>query len=147
MLNRTRVKLLTALVVGAVSLLPGWRPAEAQEVGVQGTNPNTCEDVEVCLWENNDFNQGNTNHCLQFTADDSSYTNNTWWQCTSNTSTTDGMNDEASSFRNDFNFTSVDLCRNSNFGTPCSRFGPNTQDGFLSNNDVGDNAASSHNLL
>lgn len=111
---------------------------------VAGADPNSCESGEVCLFENYDFNDGNTNHVRQWVGDDSTYTNNTWFNATDGTWSNDGMNDETSSVKNNGTQCSVTLFQNSSYGGAASTFARGTSDGNLSNNAIGDNRASSH---
>lgn len=98
-----------------------------------------CETGEVCLYENNDFNRGATNHVYQWEGKDDSYTDNNWYD------SNDGLNDEASSVKNNgggsFNVT---LYQHSDRGGAHSLFAPGDSDGYLDNNAIGDNRASSH---
>jgi hypothetical protein len=98
-----------------------------------------CESGEVCLFENNEYNENNTNHVFQWLGDDESYVNNVWYN------STDGLNDEASSVKNNGGGSyNVTLCQHSGNAGACSRFAPGDGDPQLSNNNVGDNRASSH---
>jgi hypothetical protein len=98
-----------------------------------------CESGEVCLFENNDYNQNNTNHVRQWTGDDSDYSNNVWHN------SNDGLDDEASSVKNNGGGSyNVTLYQHRNGGGAWTRFAPGTADPYLANNNIGDNRASSH---
>jgi hypothetical protein len=98
-----------------------------------------CESGEVCLYENNDYNQNAANHVRQWTGNDEYYSNDVW------NNSTDGLNDEASSVKNNGGGSyNVTLYQHSGGGGASSRFAPGTGDPYLANNNVGDNRASSH---
>lgn len=112
--------------------------------GVAGADPGVCESGEVCLFENNDYNQGGTPHVRQWTGDDATYTNNDWYDSEDGSWTTDGLNDEASSIKNQGTSCNVALYQHSNYSGASSTFARGASDGYLTNNNIGDNRASSH---
>ncbi|MEU5877021.1 peptidase inhibitor family I36 protein [Spirillospora sp. NPDC047279] len=98
-----------------------------------------CETGEVCLFENNNYNENNTNHVYQWTGKDELYNNNVWYN------SSDGLNDEASSVKNNgggsFNVT---LYQHEGGGGAHSTYAPGSGSARLGNNNIGDNRASSH---
>ena len=126
-----RLATVTACALGA-SVAIAASPAAA--------SPNTtCNSGRFCLYENNDFNRGNTDHWLDLTADDYDLRNNYW------TGSNDSIDNETSSIKNRTG------CRVSVYqhvgGTGAtSTWGPGANDGFLANNVVGDNRASAVNI-
>lgn len=105
----------------------------------------TCDGGEVCLYENNTWNEGSTNHCKQWWAStgDSNFSNNTWLDCTAHDTTTDGMNDETSSMKNRSSIYAVTLWQHANYTGASSLFASGVSDAYLANNAIGDNRASS----
>ena len=129
----TTRRLTIATLIGAaiLGLTVGAAPAQA-------VNDFNCDAGEGCWYENNDFNAGASNHVHQWEVDDLNYSNDVWFN------SSDGMNDETSSIWNRDAFDSLRLYQNSNHGGANSQFGPGASDGFLANNSIGDNRASSH---
>ncbi|MFA1541816.1 peptidase inhibitor family I36 protein [Actinomadura monticuli] len=98
-----------------------------------------CETGEVCLFENNNYNENNTNHVYQWTGNDDIYSNNVWYN------STDGLDNEASSVKNNGSGSyNVTLYQHNSGGGAHSTFAPGTSDPSLANNSIGDNRASSH---
>ena len=126
---------LTA-VIGATLLLGG-----VAEAGSGGG----CASPNACLYENNDYNNGNTDHWRDFTADHGNF-NNLNWLNHDGSDSGDGMDNETSSIKNRRG-CSVVLYQNISWGGAASTFGNGTDDGFLSNNTIGDNRASSIDLF
>jgi hypothetical protein len=113
---------------------------------VADADPALCESGEVCIYENYDYNNGAVDNRRQWTTNDTDYTNNTWFNVTSGSWTSDGLNDETSSVRNSGNSCNVRLQQNtgtSSIGST-STFNLGAADGNLSNNNIGDNRASGH---
>lgn len=104
-------------------------------------NDNKCshKQDEFCLYENNDFNKGNTKHVRQWTGDDYDYRNNAWYN------SNDGLDNEASSV---WNRTGCRVTLYQHVGGTGARttFSSGARDGFLANNNIGDNRASAHNI-
>jgi len=140
-LRRRLSHLATILAVAAAALLSLSLAATPASAGAGGS----CASGRVCLYENNDFNNGNVDHWRDFTADDSTLTNNNWFN-NQGSSANDIMNDETSSIKNRRG-CSVRLWQNSSYGGASSTFGNGVNDGILSNNSIGDNRASSVDVL
>ncbi len=105
----------------------------------------TCDINEFCLYQDYDFNQGfSEDKCHQWGHPDSSYTNNAWYECEDLEPTGDGLNDEASSAWNRSGFRVRTLHQHANYSGANSSFGPGVADGYLANNSIGNNRASSH---
>jgi hypothetical protein len=96
----------------------------------------SCTSGHICLFENNDFNQGNTNHWRDFTKDVYNFNAYSW------VGTTDNMDNETSSIKNRGGCT-VTLYQDIGYKGDNTDFKNGADDGFLSNNNVGDNRASS----
>lgn len=131
----------TILVVSTVALLSLSLAAAPALAGAGGF----CASGRACLYENNDFNNGNTDHWRDVISDDSTFTNNVWLD-NQGSSTNDGMNDETSSIKNRRG-CSVRLWQHSSFMGASTTFGNGVNDGFLANNAIGDNRASSIDIL
>jgi hypothetical protein len=95
----------------------------------------SCDSGKFCLFENNDFNQGNTNHWLDLTSDDWDLRNNYW------TGSNDSIDNELSSVKNRRG-CNVRLWQNVGGTGAHTRIDSGQDDGFLANNDIGDNRAS-----
>ena len=104
----------------------------------------SCDSGEVCLYENNEYNKGNSNHVRQWAGNASTYSGQNWYNATTKAWTGDGLNDEASSVKNLGNSCSVRLFQHDNGGGAGSTFARGAADPLLSNNNVGDNRATSH---
>jgi hypothetical protein len=95
----------------------------------------SCDPGKFCLFENNDYNQGNTNHWLDLTRDDWDLRNNYW------TGSNDSIDNELSSVKNEMNCR-VRLWQHVGGTGAHTRLDPGQWDGFLANNAIGDNRAS-----
>jgi Peptidase inhibitor family I36 len=106
----------------------------------------TCSSGRVCLYENTDFNHGNTDHWADFTSSYSNFANGVWLN-DQGSKTDDVMNDETSSIRNRRGCTAT-LWSNKNYAGDDAPIEPGEShdDGNLANNKVGDNRASSVRL-
>lgn len=107
-------------------------------------DPDVCESGEMCLFENTDFNQGNTPNQRQWPGNDDNYTDNTWWNAAGNYWTNDVLDNEASSVSNNGNECPVTLHQDTNYGGSSTTFFLGTSDGYLGNDNIGDNRASAH---
>jgi hypothetical protein len=102
----------------------------------------SCASPNFCLFENNDFNRGNTNHWLDLRGSDSNLKNNYWYD-NNGSQTNDSINDELSSVKNR-TACNVMLWQDANYkGTHATKSIKGTDDGVLGNNDIGDNRTSS----
>jgi hypothetical protein len=110
----------------AATLAVGASPASA--VG-------SCDSGKFCLFENNDFNQGNTNHWLDLTRDDFDLRNNYW------TGSNDSIDNETSSVKNRIG-CNVMLWQHVGGTGASTKSISGTDDGFLANNNIGDNRLS-----
>lgn len=100
----------------------------------------TCAAGRACLYENNDFNRGNTDHWRDFTASNWDF-NRVLWRDSNGSETNDHMDNETSSIRNRRGCT-VRLWQNVGGTGASTSFRDNVADGFLANNSIGDNRAS-----
>ena len=96
----------------------------------------SCSAGNICLFENNDYNQGNTNHWRDFTGDIRNFNDYKW------VGSNDNMDNETSSIKNRGGCT-VTLYQDIGWKGDDSDFANGANDGFLANNKVGDNRASS----
>jgi hypothetical protein len=95
----------------------------------------SCDTGKFCLFENNDFNNGNTNHWLDLTKDDFDLRNNYW------TGSNDSIDNETSSVKNRIG-CNVMLWQDVGGTGAHTKSISNTDDGFLENNAIGDNRLS-----
>lgn len=127
---------------GATAAVGGVMLAAPAEAGLAD-----CDFTEICLFENNDFNQGNTNNVHQWLNNDNNYTNNIWYRVGQGW-TNDVLDNEASSIKNRDSQCPVWLHQYTNYGGANSAFprqdNAGWADGFLDNNSIRDNRASSH---
>lgn len=138
-MRRNALLATLVLLLGPVFALLGQSLANADVY--------SCDAYEVCLYENNDFNAGehSTYGVRQWTLADSDYRNDKWYdRVKPSHNLTDVLDNEASSVRNR-GTCSVVLWQNVGFSGAASIFKAATQDNNLSNNNIGDNRASSHN--
>jgi hypothetical protein len=100
----------------------------------------SCVSPNFCLFENNDFNQGNTNHWLDLRLDDMDLRNN-YWMNGSSGQTNDSIDNETSSVKNR---KGCDVMLWQHFGGSgaYTKSINGTNDGFLANNNIGDNRLS-----
>lgn len=105
-----------------------------------------CQSGEVCLYENNSYNANNTNHVDQWELSDLSYPDEgrKWWDGTSNSLSSDGMDNELSSIKNRGVYCQAHIYQDIGYAGAHSYFNPGDQDGLLADNPIGDNRASSH---
>lgn len=120
-----------ALALAGTAVLAG--PAEAGPHG-------TCAARRACLYENNDFNRGNTDHWRDFTTSNYNF-NHVLWRDSNGSETNDHMDNETSSIRNRRGCT-VRLWQDVGGTGASTDFRNNVDDGFLANNSIGDNRAS-----
>lgn len=125
---RVRRYTVVATLAAAACVLATASPAVAGPGG-------GCSSGYVCLYENNDFNQGNTDHWLDFTGDDFDLRNNYW------SGSNDSIDNETSAIRNRRG-CSVRLWQHVGGTGAQSTFSNGADDGFLANNAIGDNRAS-----
>lgn len=114
--------------------------------GQASASHTVCNDNEFCDWKHTGFNIGDPNNLCWNTDhnDIDNYGSFSWVNCTTG-GLADNLNDDTSSARNEFNSTTIKLCRNANGGTPCTSFPANTELANLSGSSVGNDQASSHN--
>jgi len=110
-------------------------------------DPGACEYGEICLWENVDYNKDNTRNVRQFTPNVSDYSSPLWWNNDKNAWTNDEIDDETSSVKNKDPYCNVNLWQYANYSGARTVFSPGESDGNLSNDNIGDNRASSHNFF
>lgn len=129
---------VAALMTAAIALL---------STGVASADQFSCDRGEFCLYENNDLNRGahNTYGVFQWRTDDRDYRNNKWHDKEiRGHHNVDVLNDEASSLWNRTG-CSVRLFQNVGWTGASSLFGGGA-DGYLGNDRIGDNRASSHDI-
>jgi hypothetical protein len=119
----------TALVVGTTAL-----PANAGPDG-------HCGKRFACIYENEDFNIDSTMHYRDFTGDYKDFRQLHWLDYNGSDSN-DGMDNETSSIQTGAS-CSATLWQNVGWTGAHNNWGPGKADGKLSNNDIGDNRASS----
>ncbi|MGA6165536.1 peptidase inhibitor family I36 protein [Amycolatopsis magusensis] len=125
-------KLISAAVVSiavAGGLGLAAMPASA------GVQAGSCSSGNFCLFENNDYNNGNTNHWLDLRSDDWDLNNNYW------VGSNDSIDNETSSVKNRRG-CQVRLWQHVGGTGAHTRIENNQDDGFLSNNAIGDNRLS-----
>ena len=100
----------------------------------------SCSSPNFCLFENNDFNQGNTNHWLDLRGDDFDLRNNYWYNGDGSQSN-DSIDNETSSVKNRRG-CDVQLWQHVGGTGAHTKSINGTNDGFLENNAIGDNRLS-----
>ncbi|WP_017599420.1 peptidase inhibitor family I36 protein [Nocardiopsis lucentensis] len=132
-------KITTAGVMASIALAGVFGIAPAASAAVDGS----CGGGEFCLYENTDYNKGNTPNVYQWTGSDRDYNNNRWYNAADREFTNDVLDNEASSV---WNRTGCDvtLYQHVGYGGANTTFDPGDSDGYLANNSVGDNRASAH---
>jgi Peptidase inhibitor family I36 len=100
----------------------------------------SCARGRVCLYENNDFNRGNTDHWRDFVSDHYDFRKLVWLD-SNGSATNDHMDNETSSIKNRRGCR-VRLWQNVGGTGASTTFNDNVDDGFLANNSIGDNRAS-----
>ena len=100
----------------------------------------SCSSPNMCLFENNDFNKGNTNHWLDLRKTDADLRNNYWYNGDGSQSN-DSIDNETSSVKNRTG-CNVMLWQNVGNGGDHTKSISGTDDGFLENNVIGDNRLS-----
>lgn len=120
----------------ALALVGSTALAGPARAGAHGT----CASGLACLYENNDFNRGNTDHWRDFRSSNFDF-NRVLWRDSNGSETNDHMDNETSSIRNRRGCT-VRLWQNVGGTGAHTDFRNNVDDGFLANNSIGDNRAS-----
>jgi hypothetical protein len=100
----------------------------------------SCASGNFCLFENNDFNRGNTNHWLDLRSDDFDLNNNYWYDNAGH-QTNDSIDNETSSVKNRIG-CNVMLWQHVGGTGAKTKSISGTDDGFLENNAIGDNRLS-----
>lgn len=130
-------KTFMAALVGAmvITAVGAATPASAGSGG-------SCASGKICLYENNDFNIGNTDHWIDFTTDHSDFTQ--WeWLDSNGSQTNDVMDNETSAIKNRRGTgCTARLWQHVGYSGASSDFANNADDGYLANNSIGDNRAS-----
>ncbi|SFB36215.1 Peptidase inhibitor family I36 [Amycolatopsis marina] len=129
-MRKTAGVLVTVAAAGGLALMATPASADTAEV-LAGS----CSSGNICLFENNDFNQGNTNHWRDFRGNVSNFNNYNW------VGSSDNMDNETSSIKNRVG-CGVTLYQHVGYGGDSTYFRNGANDGFLANNKVGDNRAS-----
>lgn len=103
----------------------------------------SCSAPNFCMFENNEYNEGNTNHWRDIVHNDSTFAGN-HWRDGNGYLTDDVMDDEVSSVKNRTGCT-VRLYRDDNYTGLYTGFGNGSahDDPVLGNNRIRDNEASS----
>ncbi|MER7504773.1 peptidase inhibitor family I36 protein [Nonomuraea pusilla] len=123
-----------AVLAAAAALVAVSGPASASPRA-------TCVAGRVCLYASFDFNRGEEDRWHDFIGDDSDLSDNIWLDGDF-AGTGRSMDDEASSVRNRAGCT-VTLWQYPGYTGAHSTFADGANDGFLANNSVGNNRASS----
>jgi hypothetical protein len=105
----------------------------------------SCAAGRACLYENNDFNSGNTDHWRDFISDAGDF-NRIVWRDNHGSETNDHMDNETSSERNRRG-CGFRLWQNVGYSGASTVFNNGVDDGFLANNNIGDNRASAIDLF
>jgi hypothetical protein len=100
----------------------------------------SCVSPNFCLFENNDFNQGNTNHWLDLRSDDFDL-RNIYWYNGDGSQSNDSIDNETSSVKNRRG-CNVMLWQHVGGTGAYTKSINGTDDGFLANNAIGDNRLS-----
>jgi hypothetical protein len=132
---RTRVLFGAGLAAGSVMGFAGVANASAG---------GGCPANLACLYENNSYNSGNTDHWHDFSGTTNTFGPLVWFDSATNP-TSDGMDNETSSIKNTRS-GSVTLWQNNNYGGASSTFAGGTSISKLSLWNIGDNRASSITL-
>lgn len=137
---RRKLQFLTP-AFGALLLAGALAPSASAQSDEPQILAGSCSAPNFCLFENNHYNQGNTNHWRDIVHSDSDFKGNHWRDGNGNL-TNDDMNDEASSVKNRSG-CSVRLYQNHDYkgdftGTPNGTDRP-----VLGNVAIGDNRATS----
>jgi hypothetical protein len=121
-----RIAIAAVATFAAVPALAGTAAADSQ---------NDCPRGNFCIWQDYGFNE----HMKSWPGTDRSYENNSW------PGTTDGLNNEASSV---WNRKSCAVIVYQGYGHTgeTETFTSDDEDGRLSNNEIGDNRMSSHEV-
>ena len=127
---------LVSGAVAAVVVMTGMVVVTGQAAAV-----GSCSSPNFCLFENEDFNRGNTNHWLDLRASDPNLKNNYWYNG-DGSQTNDSINDELSSVKNRAG-CDVMLWQDANYKGAGTKSISGTDDGKLANNNIGDNRTSS----
>ncbi|MEO3792978.1 peptidase inhibitor family I36 protein [Nonomuraea sp. B10E15] len=102
----------------------------------------SCANTAFCLYENTNYNTGNTDHWRNFYASDKDFRNNVWLD-RKGRATSDGMDNEASSVKNYTNCV-VTLYQHPGYSGAATTFILKGQERpNLSREGIGDNRASS----
>ncbi|MFJ9031065.1 peptidase inhibitor family I36 protein [Streptomyces sp. NPDC102274] len=112
--------------------------AQADEARVMA---GSCTAPNFCLFENNHFNEGNTNHWRDIVHSDSDFRGNHWRDGNGNL-TDDDMNDETSSVKNESG-CSVRLYQNPNYQGDYTGTADGDSRAVLGDFAIGDNRATS----
>lgn len=134
------VGVVSALVALAVGAAPGMASAD----------PDQCEGGEICLWENTNFNGAGSysnplnGNVRQWTGNDTNYNDNTWWDSSSDSWTSDGLDNETSAEFNNGIYCSVRVYQHTNYGGSYSTMFLGTSYSNLYSTPPYDNSQSSH---
>ena len=106
----------------------------------------TCGTNDYCLYKHFDYNDAySDNKCINYDAPHSDYdvTPDTWFNCSTGATTTDGMDNDLSSLKNRSGTYKLKVFEHDNYLGAQSHFGPGVWDGDLTANAIGDNRMSS----
>jgi hypothetical protein len=104
-----------------------------------------CYTGRACLYENYDFNNGNTDHWRDFTRDYGDFRQLVWLN-NQGSQTSDHMDNETSSIKNRRGCT-FRLWQDVGYKGAYSDFSNGINDGYLANNAIKDNRASSIDIF
>jgi len=123
-----------AMGVGGIAATPAF-----------ASSGGNCSNGYFCLYENNDFNDGNTDHWRDFTANTSDF-NKVLWRNANGSESDDHMDNEASSMQNKRG-CKVQLFQNVGYTGASNTWVNGDVDGIFKGNAIGDNRASSVKML
>ncbi|TDU87937.1 hypothetical protein EV138_1474 [Kribbella voronezhensis] len=123
----------------AVVLLAAGAAAVGTALPASAGSYSSCGTERVCLYENNYFNDQNTDHWRDFNSSDADLRNN-YWKDRNGSDSNDHMDNETSSIK--VNGCSVTVYQDVNYGGAQNWWGPGQVDGKLADNAIGDNRIS-----
>jgi hypothetical protein len=130
------VRRIVSGALAAVVVMTGMVVVTGQAAAV-----GSCSSPNFCLFENEDFNRGDTNHWLDLRGSDKNLKNNYWYNG-DGSQTDDSINDELSSVKNRAG-CNVMLWQDADYRGDYTKSISGTDDGKLANNVIGDNRTSS----
>ncbi|MEU4508452.1 peptidase inhibitor family I36 protein [Nonomuraea wenchangensis] len=132
---------LTKKAAGFVAAAAALFTVAAPAASALASPRSTCYGGRVCLYAGFDYNRGQTDLWRDFVADDANFADNNWlnWDFSNSWRSIDN---DTSSVRNRIG-CSATLWQHPGYTGAHSTFTHNSNDGFLENNAIGNNRASS----